>query len=65
MRCDQCGQSVRGESVRTATRVLCARCGERFLGAAAGLTAGGGVPEAVSTAGWLERIRRLRRRDSR
>ena len=60
--CDQCRRSVRGERHRTATRTLCQDCFDGFRGQAAGLMAGGGVPNAISTAGWLQRVRTAFRR---
>lgn len=56
MRCDQCRTKIRGEGHRTATRILCSRCNEQFEGQAAGLMAGGGIANAISTSGWYQRV---------
>lgn len=61
MKCEQCGNRIRGEAYRTPLRVLCARCGDEFAGQAAGLIAYGTVEGAIATAGWYERIRSWRR----
>lgn len=57
MTCEQCGRPVGSEPVRTATRTLCRECGADFLGAAAGLLAGGSVADAVATRGWFRALR--------
>ena len=62
-RCDQCRRTFRGAGNRTVTgRVLCERCHTTLLGASAGLIAGGGIEGAISTAGWLHRVRSAMRR---
>ena len=61
-RCDSCGESRSGSPTLTVTgRELCPHCHDLLLGAAAGMIAGGGVPEAVATAGLFARLRRWRR----
>ncbi|MBC3762039.1 hypothetical protein ACUN7V_12570 [Quadrisphaera oryzae] len=61
--CDECGQSVDGDAHETVTgRRLCNGCWTRFQGTAASLVSGGGATDAIATAGWLERLRRLRGR---
>jgi len=44
--------------------MLCADCNSQLLGASAEVTAGGGAGGAIVTAGWLDRIRKARRRTS-
>lgn len=59
-RCGQCRAKIRGEGITTPTmRRLCVRCGRRFEGQAAGLMAGGGIADAISTSGWYQRITRI------
>ena len=50
-----------GSPTGTSTRSLCAECGDRFTGAAAGMVAGGDVSRAISTAGWFSSMRKWRR----
>lgn len=59
---DQCGKRVSGTGNSTMTRTLRDDCFTWFQGHAAGLIAGGGVGGAISTAGWLKRIRDAERR---
>ncbi|GAB2548252.1 hypothetical protein [Brachybacterium huguangmaarense] len=58
-RCDQCGRKFRGEGNHTPTRILCDDCNATYMGHAAGLIAGGGIGNAISTAGWYQRIRKV------
>lgn len=37
MRCDQCDSKITGTPVKTATRTLCKKCGDRLDGLAAGM----------------------------
>ena len=37
MRCDQCDSKINGTPVKTATRTLCTRCGDRLDGLTAGM----------------------------
>jgi len=61
-RCDSCGENRSGTPTTTVTgRELCPACNDVLLGAAAGLIAGGGLPEAIATAGVFARLRRWRR----
>ena len=61
-RFDSCGESTSGSPTVTVTgRELCPPCNDLLLGAAAGMMAGGGVPDAVATAGVFARLRRWRR----
>lgn len=62
-RCDQCGKKLRGGGHQTFTRTLCASCNDAYMGAAAGLIAGGDVETGIATAGWYQRIRKLTRRE--
>lgn len=65
-RCDQCRTKIRGRGVTTPTmRILCSRCGRRFEGRAAGMMAGGGVRNAISTSGWYQKIARITKPPSR
>ena len=65
--CAECGRMFRGQARRTATgRQVCAKCEQGLLGAAAGVLMASRqgadpVAGAVSTRGWLRRIRLLRR----
>jgi ribosomal protein L37AE/L43A len=60
--CDSCGGTFTETPKRTATgRELCADCNLRFQGTAAAMINGGGVPEAIATAGWASRVSRFLR----
>ena len=61
--CENCGTRGLGSGHETITgRRLCQRCNDELMGASAALVAGGGVPEAIATAGWYARMRqRLKR----
>ncbi|KQT96752.1 hypothetical protein [Sanguibacter sp. Leaf3] len=61
MRCDQCDRKITGPPVKTATRTLCARCGDTLDGLTAGVLAGGDVGGAIATAGWYTSLRERRR----
>jgi hypothetical protein len=63
-RCDNCRRRLSGEGRRTATRVLCEDCYTQFTGLAAGFLAAGTVDDAISTAGWHQRVKDARRRES-
>ncbi|MBN9631612.1 MAG: hypothetical protein J0I18_13515 [Actinobacteria bacterium] len=63
-RCDNCRRRLGGEGRRTATRVLCADCYTQFTGLAAGFLAAGTADDAISTAGWLQRVKDARGRES-
>lgn len=59
-RCEQCRRPIRGRAQRSFTgRVLCERCNDRILGASAGHAVGGGLGNAVSTAGWFSRVKQF------
>ena len=59
-RCDHCRKRLGGEGRRTATRVLCEDCYTQFIGLAAGFMAAGTVDDAISTAGWYQRVKDAR-----
>ena len=61
MRCDQCDSKITGTPVKTATRTLCKKCGDRLDGLTAGVMSGGSVGEAIATAGWYSSLREKRR----
>lgn len=59
--CDRCRERAKGSGRTTTTgRLLCFPCYDELLGTSAGLLAGGGAGGAISTSGWLARIRRTR-----
>jgi len=59
--CDECAKRFSTEPHLSVTgRRLCPTCWERLTGATAAVMAGGGVAEAIATAGWFSRIRRVR-----
>ena len=67
-RCDQCENAYSGDPAGTTVtgRELCEGCNDEFMGLAAGMVVGGGdadggVGNAISTAGWFSRIKRIRR----
>ena len=66
--CMQCKKRST-QLTKTATgRPLCPDCQARLSGAAAGVIAAGGfdspdaVPQAIATAGWLQRVKELRKK---
>ncbi|MFC5042839.1 hypothetical protein [Ornithinimicrobium kibberense] len=67
--CVECGRMFRGQARRTATgRRVCTKCEQGVLGAAAGVLmaqrqGADPVAGAISTRGWLQRIRLLRGKD--
>ncbi|MEY9850607.1 hypothetical protein ABH923_000285 [Leifsonia sp. EB41] len=63
-RCDQCRKRLTGEGHHTATRVLCDDCYTQFAGLTVGYMADGTVGDAISTAGWYERVKKaINRKD--
>ncbi len=63
--CDQCRTRSLGTARQTATgRDLCPSCYTELIGASAAVLTGGGVPEAIATAGWYARVRAALRRSS-
>lgn len=62
-KCPDCGRTLTGAPVESFTgRKICEDCQATLAGAAAGVMAGGGIGGAISTAGWLRRIKSWRRR---
>ena len=62
--CDQCRKSVKGEThISISGRRLCESCNDALLGATAGAVVGG-VPGAISTAGWYSKLREMGRKAS-
>ena len=62
--CDNCRKRFsRAPKVSVTGRKLCEACDDQLLGATAGYIVGG-VPGAMSTAGWYARVRALRRKGS-
>lgn len=60
--CEQCQTRFRGEGHRTSTRVLCTTCYNTLMGLSAGFVASNGsVGDAISTAGWLSRVKKARK----
>lgn len=60
--CDSCGGTFSASPHRTATgRELCADCNRSLQGAAVAMINGGGVPEAVATSVWANRVSRFLR----
>ena len=59
--CTKCDKPSH-QRVETVTgRLLCPDCADELFGASAALISGGGIGEAIATAGWLKRLREWRR----
>jgi hypothetical protein len=62
--CDQCRRSFKDQPrLSISGRRLCQACDEELLGATAGAITGG-IPGAVSTAGWYSKLKKLGRQAS-
>lgn len=63
--CDGCRKRFDGQPRISITgRKLCPACDDQLLGMTAGAIVGG-IPGAISTAGWYARVKALRRKDKK